>query len=357
MAHEFIYRINLTMSKLKLTSTVRHAIWLANNKKCVYTNEPIEYANMDVDHIIPEAFLDNEDEFESLKNEYGLDLDFKINGFKNLVPCKRGKNLQKGKKLFNKHAAHFYLNIASANYRKFLELFRKLERTKARKNICKLLLDIKFADESVVQEIEKNDIDDLWDRPLLIGGSSHIDSISFVNEIGKVIQLRTCREYKNAIELGYEPSSNSDNKLSDPFKYLSRLLTTFSTAMPPVQSFISNPYVGIVDLYLLPAEIFTELTALHERADRVQELSGKTVQDLVTSGELKITSTTQNSLSLENDGMGQYLFEVARGDFDDDGLEDILLHVYSYATGGSFGLGNTHVLTRKDKTGLFLLQD
>lgn len=345
------------MSKFKVPSNVRHALWRAHSKKCVYTNEPIEYANMDIDHIIPEMYLDKKDELINLIDEYGLDLNFEINNYKNLVPCKRGKNLQKGKMTLNKNATHFYLNIALSNHQKFLNLFKKLEGRKAKKNICKLLTDIKFADKSIIEEIETNDINDLWDKPLLIGGSLHIKNVNLSNEKGETKQVKTAREYKEAIELGYQPASNSDNKILYPFKILSRLLSAISNIMPPVQSFISKPRVGIVDLFLLPSEIFTNLTNLGGRVEGDEGSSHKTIQDLLTEGKVKITKVTQNTLCIEDDGMGLYLLEVARGDFNNDGLEDILLYASAYAIGGTFEYGDTHILTRKNESGLFIMRD
>lgn len=51
--------------------------------------------------------------------------------------------------------------------------------------------------------------------------------------------------------------------------------------------------------------------------------------------------------------MGQQLIEVARADFNNDGIEDILLFEYCYATHGTLGFGGIRILTRKTENGLF----
>lgn len=338
------------MSKQKFGASVRKALWLAHNKKCVYTNEPVEYGYMDIDHIIPENILNDDKEFERIKNEYGLTTDFRSEPFKNLIPCKRSKNLQKGQLIFNPKAMHFYLNIASSSYLKFLYEFRRLESNKAKRNICKLLIDLKFADGSNIRELETSDIEDLWDKPILIGDDPNINFIELDFE-----KISTCREYKNAIDKGYAPRSNMDNKLSDPFKWLCKLLEIIPKMMPYTQSFISNPRVGIVDLNLLPAEIFLELTDLESDSSIKKLPSGKTMQDLLDENEISLKSTTQSSISINNGGMGQYLFEIARGDFDDDGLEDILLFSYTYSLTGTFGYGDVYILSRNDRLNFFEL--
>ena len=44
----------------------------------------------------------------------------------------------------------------------------------------------------------------------------------------------------------------------------------------------------------------------------------------------------ENWLRCENEGLKQYLKEVARADFNSDGIEDILLSEYVSATRGSY---------------------
>ena len=51
--------------------------------------------------------------------------------------------------------------------------------------------------------------------------------------------------------------------------------------------------------------------------------------------------------------MGQLLREVVRADFNNDGIEDILLFEYHYATQGTLGFGGVIVLTRKSMNGKF----
>lgn len=340
------------MSKQKISSNVRKALWLAHNKKCVYTNEPITYGNMDVDHIIPESYLNNDEEFKKLERDYGL-VDFKKDPFKNLVPCERSKNLQKGKRIFNSNATHFYLNIASSNYSKFLAELRKLESNKAKRKICELLMELKFVDGSIVREIEVGSIEDLWDKALLIGGNPEFKNINLSKD-HKFLQVSTCREFKNAVDKGFEPASNTDTKLSSPFKILCKLLVHLSKMQPSTESFISNPRLSILDLRLLPARLL-ELTDIGENASIKYTSSTDSMQDVLNLEKFKIKSTTSTSISIESDGMGLLLSEVARGDFDDDGIEDILIFSYVHSLTGTFGYADIHILARKDNVSHFTM--
>jgi hypothetical protein len=51
--------------------------------------------------------------------------------------------------------------------------------------------------------------------------------------------------------------------------------------------------------------------------------------------------------------MGQHLVEVARADFDGDGIEEILLFEYCYATHGTLGFGGVTILRRRGPNALF----
>ena len=82
------------------------------------------------------------------------------------------------------------------------------------------------------------------------------------------------------------------------------------------------------------------------------ELSA-TYQDKVKYGELAVKSVSQNSVCIEGYGMGQSLVEVVKSDFNGDGIEDILLFEYCYATHGTLGYGGVRILSRKSADGKF----
>ena len=51
--------------------------------------------------------------------------------------------------------------------------------------------------------------------------------------------------------------------------------------------------------------------------------------------------------------MGQMLKEVVRADFNNDGIEDVLLFEYHHVTKGTFAYGGIIVLTQKSMNGKF----
>ena len=210
----------------------------------------------------------------------------------------------------------------------------------------KLIKDIKFADGTKVKSIVKANVDDLRDLPVWMGGSDHIDRLRLTHKQKETLHVRTCREYDSAMESGYYADTGFEVKMSVWFKYQCGLLNALETAEIPHKSFISDPKVGVINLELLRFAIFPYNLAESLDWEEARDLK-KTYQNMVDEGVLKVQRAEKNVLQIEDDGMWQGLEEVVRADFNNDGIEDILVFEYHRAIGGTLGFGGIIVLTRK----------
>jgi hypothetical protein len=132
------------------------------------------------------------------------------------------------------------------------------------------------------------------------------------------------------------------------FEHQCGLLTALETASTPERSFISEPRAGVTDLHLLPFSLFPQI------GDTKEEDGTCSYQKKVDEHCLVVKRLKQNALVIEEpEGMGQQLIEVARADFDGDGVEDILLFEYCYATDGTLGFGGITIITRKNAGAMF----
>ena len=203
-----------------------------------------------------------------------------------------------------------------------------------------LVKSIKFADGTEVKSITKADIEALRDLPIDMGGND-TDGVTLTNDKGEKVHVRTCREYDAALEDGYYPSSTYDISMASWFKYPCGLLNLLETAAIPQRSFLPTLKEGAVNLELLPFSLFPELLDFEDNIENV------TYRDRVKQGLLKVTDIGQNWFSCEDDGLRQHLTEVARADFNDDGIEDILLSEAVHATQGTYRAYDLIILTRK----------
>ena len=365
------------MSTQKLSAAEREAILLAHGKKCAYTRKLLDESNFHIDHIIPESLTKDPAALKNKVAELKLPDDFNIHGYENLLPCCPGANYQKSNLIL--HNLNFYLSIAAAKKEKieanlehiekrnnsgkgFILLQQHIERgdidrdtaeeifqqcSERPETIFELIESMPFANSSEVKSIAKADIESLWDLPICLG-EYYRDGLPFTNEEDKKTFVRTCREYESACEQGYHPESNAVLKMSVSFNQRCGLLKSLQSATTPQQSFISNPKVGVVDIELLPMSLFPWIG---DEPD-CTELDA-TYQKKVKDGELVVKGVSQNSLIIEGYAMGQRLIEVVRADLNGDGIEDILLFEYCYATGGTLGYGGNRILTRKSSEDKF----
>lgn len=206
-----------------------------------------------------------------------------------------------------------------------------------------LVKSIKFADGTEVRSVTKADIETLRDLPIDMGGNK-TDGVTLTKSRNDKIHVRTCREYDSALEDGYYPSSTYDISMASWFKYPCGLLSLLETAAIPQRSFLPTSKEGIFDLKLIPLSLFPVVTDFEQAYG--YNIENLTYQDQVEKGLLKVTDKAQNWFSCEDDGLRQHLTEVARADFNDDGIEDILLSEAVHATQGTYRTYDLIILTR-----------
>lgn len=215
-----------------------------------------------------------------------------------------------------------------------------------------LIESMRFADGTTVKSIDKDKIDTLRDLPIRLGLNDHIDGVTLTKTRDDKVYVRTCREYHDARKQGYHPNSNFDFKMSFFFKYPCGLLNALEKANLPEDRFISDAKVGIVNLELLPFEIFPKNLASKSRWDAGRDLE-TTYQQKIDNQELVVTEKSQNVLHVEGFDMVQTLEEIVRADFNNDGIEDVLLFESHQIKRATFANAGIIVLTRKSINGKF----
>jgi hypothetical protein len=366
------------MAEQKFSAAEREAIWLAHNGKCAYTRALIDISSFHIDHILPEKLADNAEEFAEIREKLELPPDFDLRGFGNLLPCAPGVNLQKSSMVFGSAQTRFFLGIAegkrSAVEKNLQQIEKRTNRGRALillqqglekgelspDDVAKILEDydeepqeifalaesMEFADATEIKAIAKADIDDLRNRPVKMGQNDAVEGLTLTDSSGKEIVVKTCKEYDDAIRTGYSAYTNFDIKMSAWFVHQCGLLTALQTAATATTSFIAEPKVGIVDLNLMPFSLFPQF------GDPVDH-GNATYQSKLDDGSLKVKRLRGNVLVVETDDFGQQLVEVARADFNGDGVEEILAFEYRYATQGTLEFGRIRILAREGPNSLF----
>lgn len=366
---------NVHMSEQVFSATEREAIALAHSSRCAYTRELLDFSSFHIDHVLPESLADDPEERKATLNKLGLPADFDLHGWENLLPCRPGANLQKAAIVFDPAHTHYFLGIAAAKKSDVIANLTMLERRKNRgrailllqqclergelaaadvanilqqyaeapEAIFEVLEAMPSADAEEIRLVARSDIESLRDRQV------EVEGLTLRNDENEDRLVRTCREYDDATAAGFYPMTNLDIKLSSFFEHQSGLLKALQAAATPSESFIARPRRSVWDLSLLPYSLFPQFGEIDEDAT----FEGS-YQDKVDEGILVVKRISHNLLRIEEPGgMGQQIIEVARADFNGDGIEDILLFEYCFATEGTLGYGFVRLITRRSTTGMF----
>jgi len=369
------------MARKSFPTSKRAAIWQAHEHRCIYCTELVAFTDLDVDHIIPDHLKKKPKQLTETLNEYGLSKDFDIDGLLNLVPSHRYCNLQKGGHVLPKSRAIYFLSIAKDKYAKACKIELELkERTQKDKftvllqvaleegrisqeelnlliarytesqNMFEVLTNFSFVDSELKRFFSSTDVDSLYDRPILPRPNG-LDTLTMFRETltgeeKEKIEVRTCREWKEAVCGGYYALTTYDIKEETLFKQVYALVVALAQAKTPIYRFISDQKVGVANFDLLPITLLPALS--DEDAEELQSFKsdGVSIPDLIAQGRVKVVSSSPLSLTLHYDYMGLYLNEILRADLNNDGVEDLLLGIYEWTLEGTFGAGGTIVLTR-----------
>jgi len=216
------------MPKQNFPIYLRYAIWRAYKTKSGYQEIPLEFFDMEIDHIIPERVKLNPkdpNESEKWKKKYELDDDFEIQSIENLCPSTRDFNLRKSDKgLYDETDAYKkYITKAllkakelkpkieelSRRYKKDFDVRRTLTKITNITTIGQLIEDTNIDIQTVIESIEepidykkltglqeKRKYDNILEKYRAYG-------IQIFN-YGEYLEIKDCIRYSSRNKLGEE---------------------------------------------------------------------------------------------------------------------------------------------------------
>lgn len=110
---------------------IRRAIWEVYNYKCFYTGTPLEYSDMELDHIIPASYKGKPDDLDRILKQCKLDATFELNSLYNLVPTNRFNNNRKSDMEFDIVTLMYWLGVIKE---KVPAIEKRIESLKKKRN-------------------------------------------------------------------------------------------------------------------------------------------------------------------------------------------------------------------------------
>jgi len=197
-------------------------------------------------------------------------------------------------------------------------------------------------------------IDEMLDNPvdmLQSGGE-----LKLTNDEGKEVKVATCREYWNYKNQGFAPYTTYDRAMESWFINACNPLKFLMNIKPSKVSYLTDFDLTENPLQILPCTL--DLNLSDDEVKKAKEFiaKGLTWKDFAPNKKIEVIN--KNEIKLEDDSSITWIVLSAFADFNNDGIEDILLDVSHQVKGGSnAGCGHS-ILTRLEKNGVLrVLED
>ncbi|MBX5308546.1 hypothetical protein HJB95_25390 [Rhizobium sp. NLR14b] len=136
------------MAKKAFTRAERYAVWTVHGERCWLCRAPMNFAEMHIDHIIPEA-LEGTDKLRGVLDDFGLPSDFNINNWGNWMPAHGPCNVNKKDHVFEPAPIILkQIDVALSKSGKAQEIHDKFRTNR----------NLEAAFERVIQGIEDGDL-------------------------------------------------------------------------------------------------------------------------------------------------------------------------------------------------------
>ena len=359
-----------------ISASLRVGLWEGHGKRCTYCGEPLSFRELEIDHIIPQHLTRYPKQLVELLKTLGLPPDFDVHGRLNLLPAHARCNSRKSGLVFQTQNIRFDMELAAkAAPRVLQEEERYLQRIRGDRILAALQLalesgdltreqvaslvsptksgeafeilkSIEFSSRLLSGLLERTDVEPLLDEPLLPRRSG-LEELKMMRGAAETRSVRTCREWANAVNDGFHTATTYDIKEEAFFKRAYSLIRAFSKASVAETTYLDVVQAGLDSLDFLSVTLLPVLSGDDVREIAALAASSTSVGDLVRAGEVEIQEASRNYLSLIYSHLGKAFWATLRADLNNDGIEDMLVSTYTWATGGTLGFGEVIVLTRR----------
>jgi hypothetical protein len=209
---------------------------------------------------------------------------------------------------------------------------------------------VSFFGSAPIRGLGKTEASRLLDAPVDGAGS-----VRYIRDGRPERRVATCREFGAAQRDGFDPATNTDNKLAGFFERACGLLLAVRLARRATKSFVDQ--VTMSDIAALSSAALPGLPWEPARPAPAARAGRRriSVATFIRRQGCKVVWAKPLELRLRCADMMLALQELFRADVDGDGIQDIVISPSVWSTDGTFSYtGADEVLTRTSAHGLLL---
>jgi len=186
----------------------------------------------------------------------------------------------------------------------------------------------------------------IWGSPASFLVSKYDENIPLENR--KKTVVNSCKKMISLFNAGYQSESSYGVYVS---RYIDcKVLEVSLSLLRSHTSYVNNFKLDLNNIKMLPKNMaFMPSTSGY--FSLMNDVKLKTLQDAVFSKNTKMIVGTEGRKGIEGEYFWQMFSIEAKGDFNHDGIEDIVIKVNSSANGGRYVSHALYVLTKTKKEG------
>jgi len=209
------------------------------------------------------------------------------------------------------------------------------------------LCPVRWTSEIKIKDL--NELDSLFDKPVDMSRACEDCSLELTDEKdeNKKVKITTCKQYFDPEYEKFYACTTYDITMESWFKLDCNTLKFLKNSIPSKVSYLSDFVLSKDAIRYLPAELVNWGCVGSE--EECNKIGSKTLKDL--GSELKVKVEDKFNLDIEYDDTANTIKLLAWGDFNHDGIEDVLLYITHHYIGGSGRSYKSVVLTRLEKEG------
>jgi len=218
----------------------------------------------------------------------------------------------------------------------------------------KTTFPVKWTKEVSVKDV--GEIGALQDRPVDLSRACANCELELTDEKDekKKVKIKTCKEYWDYLQKGYYAYTTYDITMQGWFRLDCGILQFLEKAAPSKISYLNDFTLSKESLRYMPASLIVDFGGTSEEA---RDAESQLLSDL--GDKLEITQKDKYNLSLKYKAVDteNSIKLLAWGDYNRDGIEDILVYLTHHYIGGSGRSYESVVLTRKSENGKLIVLD